>query len=42
MTDTKSTSLFGNMMKPFVRKMLLKQTEDGIKKLKIVSEQDGS
>lgn len=38
--DYKINSWFGKMMKPFVHKMLSKQTEDGLRKLKIVSEKN--
>ncbi len=38
--DFKIKSWFGKMMKPFVRKMLIKQTEDGLRKLKKVSEKN--
>jgi len=38
--DFKISSWLGKLMKPMVRKMLLKQTEDGLKKLKKVSEEN--
>ncbi len=37
--DYKIRSWFGKLMKPMIRKMLQKQTEDGLRKLKQVSEQ---
>ncbi len=38
--DYKIKSWIGKLMKPRIRKMLKKETEDGLKKLKIVSEKD--
>jgi len=38
--DYKIKSFFGKLLKPMVRKMLQKQTEDGLKKLKKVSEEN--
>ena len=40
--DFKIKSFFGRIMKSMVRKMLRKQTEDGLTKLKKVSEKNGA